>query len=71
MKFFEGKEMSEQMVNTKVTRMIVERDAVIEARKEALIRYGQGDAAYKKAIYYEYVKPLTDRLNVLNHALGL
>lgn len=59
------------MVSTQVTDLIRERDSVISARHEALARWVKGAKPYKSAIFYEYVQPLTNRLNTLNKALGL
>lgn len=54
-----------------ISDLVLERDAVISARREALARWVQGAQPQKKTIYYEFVQPLTDRLRLLNRALGV
>lgn len=59
------------MVNSKVTRLVVERDEVIRARREALRRMAAAEGRNKNRIHSEFFKPLNERLLVLNRELGL
>lgn len=59
------------MVNTRVTRMIIERDMVIQARREALERMKRAEPSARRAVHSEFFQPLNRRLLELNKELGL
>jgi hypothetical protein len=60
-----------KMVNTKVTRMIIERDEVIRARREALDRMKRAEPSARRAVHSEFFQPLNTRLVELNRELGI
>lgn len=59
------------MVDTQVTRLIIERDEVIRARREALDRMKRTDGEDRRRMFSEFFQPLNRRLVTLNKALGL
>ena len=59
------------MANESVTAAIIERDAVMRARREAIARYGKAPLSERKRINSEWIKPLNDRLLALNKRLGV
>lgn len=59
------------MVNPKVTAVIIERDEVIRARREALRRMTMAQDPERRRIHSEFFQPLNDRLLALNKRLGL
>jgi hypothetical protein len=59
------------MVNTQVTSLILERDAVIQARREALSRMKKTDGEDRRRMFTEFFQPLNQRLVTLNRKLGL
>ncbi len=50
---------------------IIERDAVMQARREAIARYGKAKDGERPRIVSEWIKPLNERLLALNRRLGL
>jgi hypothetical protein len=51
--------------------LIIERDAVIRARTEALRRMAAAEGRNKERIHSEFFKPLNERLLALNKELGV
>ena len=54
-----------------VISAIIERDAVIIAKREAIARYGRANDAERVRINSEYLQPLNERLLALNKRLGV
>lgn len=59
------------MVNPAVTSAIIERDAVIQARKETLRRMAKAPDPERRRLHSEYFQPLNERLLALNKRLGV
>lgn len=58
-------------MSVNLTSMLIERDAIIRARREALRRMGEAEQDQKCRIHSEFFLPLNERLVTLNKALGL
>lgn len=63
--------MGDSLANPKVTAMIIERDEVIRARREALARWLKIGQPQQETVYREFIQPLNQRLCSLNRELGL
>jgi len=59
------------MANSPIRAVLLERDEVIRARKEAFTRFANANERERIRINSEFLQPLNARLIALNRSLGL
>jgi len=59
------------MATSQIRAVLLERDEVIRARREALRRMAKAQGRERILIHSEFFKPLNERLLALNRRLGL